>query len=57
MIEPKTMAGPVGEDSYTRHNDITLEERDPWTTDEIRCQMDSPMIFYLEHTFTWAADN
>merc|ERR1712131_87379 len=25
MIEPKTMAGPVGEDSYTRHNEITLE--------------------------------
>ena len=57
MIEPKTMAGPVGEDSYTRHNDITLEERDPLTADKIRCQMDSPMILYLEHTFTWAADN
>ena len=34
MIEPKTMAGPVGEDSYTRHNDITLEERDPWATEK-----------------------
>ena len=31
MIEPKTMAGPVGEDSYTRHNDITLQEGNPWT--------------------------
>ena len=34
MIEPKTMAGPVGEDSYTRHNDITLEERDHWAKEK-----------------------
>ena len=46
MIEPKAIAGPVGEDSYTRHNNVTLEERDPWTTDKIRCQIESPMQGY-----------